>query len=157
LAGRGPAWQGEARRGKALQADYGLTSPSAAKSAAAKLKKTELAFKVNSWIENTARVDAHPNGPMAGVMGLFDRDFRNARGENRLNATSLERDVYRPAMLRESHNYDSRHVNLRILTFHWWLFAAIRYYASMTDFEANLLPRRREAIRCRSGPIPQAI
>jgi hypothetical protein len=63
---------------------------------AAKLKKTELAFKVNRWIENTARVDAHPNGPMAGVMGLFDRDFRNAPGENRVNATSLERDVYRP-------------------------------------------------------------
>jgi hypothetical protein len=73
---------------------------------AAKLKKQELAFKVNRWIENTARVDAHPNGPMAGVMGLFDRDFRNAPGENRINATSLERDVYRPAIATKMHEFD---------------------------------------------------
>jgi hypothetical protein len=75
--------------------------------AQAKAKKMELARRVNHWIANSERIDAHPNGPIAGFMALYDRDTRNAAMANRENVSSLERELYQPTIAAKVHEADA--------------------------------------------------
>lgn len=74
--------------------------------ATAKEKKLELARRTAVYNANRDRINAHPNGPLAGFMGLYDRDIRNAAGD-RLNVSSLETELYRPTIAAKMHEADS--------------------------------------------------
>jgi len=72
----------------------------------ARARKLELARSNAIYTENAARIAQHPNGPVAGYMGLFDRDVRNAAGD-RVNVSSLEKEFYQPQLARKMHDFDS--------------------------------------------------
>ena len=72
---------------------------------AAKDAKVELAKRAVLYNGNLDRITAHPNGPIAGFMGLYDRDIRNAAGE-RVNVSSLERENYLPQIAQRLHSMD---------------------------------------------------
>lgn len=72
---------------------------------AAKAKKLELARKTTIYNANLERLKAHPDGPLAGFMALYDRDIRNAAGD-RINVSSLETEHYRPMIAQKMHAFD---------------------------------------------------
>ncbi|MEJ0094157.1 MAG: hypothetical protein WDN46_12185 [Methylocella sp.] len=72
----------------------------------AQAKKVELARRMALYNSNIDRINAHPNGPLAGFMGLFDRDIRNAPSVDRQNVTSLEREFYQPQIAQKMHAAD---------------------------------------------------
>ena len=74
--------------------------------ASAKAKKVELARRTTLYNANLDRVNAHPNGPLAGFMGLFDRDIRNAPGD-RINVSALETELYAPTIAAKMHDADA--------------------------------------------------
>lgn len=55
-------------------------------------KKLALARNTLLFNSNLDRIKEHPNGPMAGFMGLLDRDIYNAKGD-RVNVSSNEETV----------------------------------------------------------------
>lgn len=72
----------------------------------AKQAKRALARNVNNYIAGSDRLREHPDGPLAGFMGMFDRDIRNRAG-NRVNVSSLETEMYRPTIAAKMHEFDS--------------------------------------------------
>ena len=73
-------------------------------------RKLELARRTEVYNSNLDRIKAHPNGPIAGFMGLYDRDIRNAapgEGFDRTNVTSLEREHYAPQIAAKMHEMDT--------------------------------------------------
>lgn len=74
---------------------------------AAKGKKLELARRTEVYNSNLERIKAHPDGPIAGFMGLYDRDIRNVAGDQRVNVTSLEREHYAPQIAAKMHTMDA--------------------------------------------------
>lgn len=72
------------------------------KSAAA--KKIELARRVSMFNQNIERINAHPDGPIAGFMGLYDRDIRNRAGD-RVNVTAMKED-YLGRFAKKMHTFD---------------------------------------------------
>ena len=72
----------------------------------ARAAKRELARNVNNYIAGSNRLRAHPDGPLAGFIGMFDRDIRNRAGD-RVNVSSLETEVYRPQIAAKMHSFDA--------------------------------------------------
>lgn len=69
-------------------------------------RKRALARAVNDYIYGNERISEHPNGPIAGFMGMFDRDIRNAPGD-RINVSALETEHYRPMLAQKAHEFDA--------------------------------------------------
>lgn len=86
------------------QAHAALTTAEILDKAAAQ-RKLELARRTQVYNANAARIAEHPNGPIAGFMGLYDRDIRNAAGD-RLNVSSLEKEHYAPQIAAKMHEAD---------------------------------------------------
>lgn len=67
-------------------------------------KKLELARRVTMFNQNIERISAHPDGPIAGFMGLYDRDIRNRSGD-RVNVSAVKED-YLGRFAKKMHTFD---------------------------------------------------
>lgn len=75
--------------------------------AAAKAKKVELARRVEAYNSLSERQNAHPDGPVAGFMGLWTRDIRNVASDKRVNVESLRDAHYFPQIAAKMHDADA--------------------------------------------------
>lgn len=67
-------------------------------------KKLELARRVTMFNQNVERINAHPDGPVAGFMALYDRDIRNRAGD-RINVSAVKED-YLGQFAQKMHTFD---------------------------------------------------
>jgi len=81
---------------------YAALKTAEAMETAAKGRKLELARRVTLFNANLDRINAHPDGPLVGFMGLYDRDLRGRGG---INVTSLEED-YAGQIAQRMHEFD---------------------------------------------------
>jgi len=72
--------------------------------AGAQAKKLELARRSIFFNNNLERVTAHPDGPLAGFMALYDRDIRNRSGD-RVNVSAIKED-YQGRFAQKMHAMD---------------------------------------------------
>lgn len=70
----------------------------------AKFKKVELARRSAMFNQNLDRISAHPDGPLAGFMALYDRDVRNRAGD-RINVSALKKD-YEGQFAKKLHTFE---------------------------------------------------
>jgi hypothetical protein len=67
-------------------------------------KVMELSRRAQLYDRNSARINEHPNGPVAGFMALYGRDLRNAPGD-RINVTGMAED-YKGRILQKMHGFE---------------------------------------------------
>jgi hypothetical protein len=72
----------------------------------ARQRKLALARGVNAYTYAQKRLREHPDGAIAGFMGMLDRDIRNRPGD-KLNASGLDLEYYRPQLAAKMHEFDS--------------------------------------------------
>jgi hypothetical protein len=71
----------------------------------AREQKRALAKSVNNYTYAGRRLREHPDGPIAGFMGMLDRDIKERAGD-RLNASGLDLEYYRPQLAAKIHAFD---------------------------------------------------
>ena len=74
----------------------------------AKAKKLELARRTTIYNANLDRLNAHPDGPLAGFMALYDRDIRGHGGG--VNVSGLEED-YAGQIAQRMHTADEAYAS----------------------------------------------